>query len=80
MGDGPVDDSVLPAHIAVDWVRVYQTPEHFGAGPDSPYVLNATGGGARQGVLLWGDDFNGTYNGSMVCVRARWGGWDVLNG
>lgn len=63
-----MDDSALPAQLVVDWVRVYQTQEHFGAGPGSPYVRNATGGGARQGVLLWGDEFNEMFNGSLVCM------------
>lgn len=64
MGDDPVDDSALPAEMVVDWIRVYQTPEQYGAGPTSPYIQGATGGGSRQGVMVWGDDFS---NGTAVC-------------
>ena len=67
MGSGPVDDSVLPARMEVDYVRVYQTPEMFeddgsgdGDGSRSVYLRDATGGGSRQGVEIWGDEFNGT--------------------
>ena len=60
MGEGSINDSALPATMHVDWVRVYQTPEDFGEGPESVYLGNAVGGGSRQGVLLWGDEFNGT--------------------
>lgn len=67
MGSGPVDDSVLPARMEVDYVRVYQTPEMFeadgggdGDGSRSVYLRDATGGGSRQGVEIWGDGFNGT--------------------
>lgn len=67
VGSGPVDDSVLPARMEVDFVRVYQSPEMFeddgsgdGDGSRSVYLRDATGGGSRQGVEIWGDEFNGT--------------------
>lgn len=60
MGEEAINDSVLPATMTVDWVRVYQTPEDYGKGPESVYLGDAIGGGSRQGVLLWGDEFNGT--------------------
>lgn len=72
MGDGPVDDSALPATMDVDYVRVYQSREMFeddGDGGDrgvkvrgstSVYLRDAKGGGSRQGVEIWGDEFNGT--------------------
>lgn len=81
VGDDPVDDSALPAHMMVDWVRVYQTPEQFGEGSASPYVRNATGGGSRQGVMVWGDDVNGTEVRSFSWWRGRLGvpeEWDEL--
>lgn len=67
VGSGAVDDTVLPAEMQVDFVRVYQSPEMSGDdgsgdedGSRSVYLRNATGGGSRQGVEIWGGEFNGT--------------------
>lgn len=71
MGEEDIDDSVLPATMTVDWVRVYQTPEDYGEGPESVYLGDAIGGGSRQGVLLWEDDFNGTEVWDRSCTFMR---------
>eukprot|EP00903_Cladosiphon_okamuranus_P018231 g16770.t1 len=81
VGSGQVDDSVLPARMEVDFVRVYQSPEMFeddgsgdgdGDGSRSIYLRDATGGGSRQGVEIWGDEFNGT--------ELAAGGWELASG
>eukprot|EP00752_Nemacystus_decipiens_P012339 g10939.t1 len=79
VGSGPVDDSILPARMEVDYVRVYQSPEMFeddgggnGDGSRSVYLRDATGGGSRQGVEIWGDEFNGT--------ELTAGGWELASG